>query len=311
MSRFVWPPRPAASAPDETLRDGVRHPDPPRDASIDERPRRGIAPAPGKESALLQIERTWLGLIAPPLPIRMAEAGWAPDAWTEYCQRCGQTAGPHDSDDTGCSICRKHRLPWERLVRLGDFAGLLREMVLEVKFQRWRRLGDDLGQLLGRAVGESLDRANVPRSTAAIVPVASTWRRRTFRGIDHALVIARGVGTALGAPVVPALSRLHRPSQTSLPRSDRLANVSGSFRLRPMFGYPLAGRTVVLVDDVTTTRATLRAAAKAIGQGLKSEGANSASPGTRVWAAVLAVTPESGRKPLVSQGSAGIGMSRS
>ena len=250
----------------------------------------------GRDSSLLQIERTWLGLIAPPLPVRMAEAGWAPDGWTEYCQRCGQTAGPHDADDTGCSTCRKHRLPWERLVRLGEFEGLLREMVLEVKFQRWRRLGDDLGRLLGRAVGESLDRSNIPRSMATVVPVASTWRRRTFRGIDHALVIARGVAAGLGAPMLPALSRLHRPSQTSLPRSDRVANVSGSFRLRPMFGYSLAGRTVVLVDDVTTTRATLRAAAKAVGQGLKTTGANSAEGETRIWASVLAVTPDFGRK---------------
>lgn len=292
-ARFVWPPNPkTASEPADIGEEEAIGPSE-AGASIDEpaqpRPR---SVAARSASPLLEIERTWLGLIAPPLDIRMAEAGWAPDPWVSYCQRCGVTAGPHDADDTGCSTCRGHRLPWDRLIRLGEYEGVLREMVHEVKFQRWRRLGDDLGRLLGKAVGESLDRAGVPRELVVVVPMPSTFRRRTFRGVDHALVIARGVAAELGSGVVQALSRAHRPSQTSLPRSDRVGNVAKAFRPRSLLGSSLGGRTIVLVDDVTTTRATLRAAAKAVLARMKSEEGKGPGGVTRIWAAVLAVTPE-------------------
>jgi predicted amidophosphoribosyltransferase len=261
-------------------------------ASIDQAPRTTPQPSASPDSPLLQIERTWLGLTAPPLPVRMAEAAWGPDHWTSYCQRCGQTVGPHAADDTGCPTCRAHKLPWERLIRLGEFDGLLREMVHDVKFDRWRRLGDDLGRLLGQSVGEALDRAAIPRSLVTVVPVPSSLRRRLTRGVDHALVIARGLAAHLNAPIAQPLRRLHRPAQATLPRSDRLSNVSRAFRPRYLLGSPLHGRTILLVDDVTTTRATLRAAALTLNECLKRPAANAPPQSTRIWACVLAVTPE-------------------
>ena len=105
-------------------------------------------------------------------------------------------------------------------------------------------------------------------------------------GIDHSLVIARGAAAELGVDVCPLLTRSHRPSQTSVPASERRTNVAGSIRARR--GVVSPAPFVIVLDDVTTTRATL----------LASCGAARKVPGVaRVWAAVLSVTPEPRARP--------------
>lgn len=217
----------------------------------------------------------------------MAMSGWSPDDRGVYCWRCGRTIGPSESDDRGCPRCRAEDLPWERLVRLGSFEGLIRDMVHEVKFTRWRRLGHDLGVLVGRAVAGEMARVGVDPSRAIVVPVPmSTWRRLT-RGIDHTQTIARGVAQVLGTRVVRAMSRRHRPTQWSVPASRRHANVATSFR--SLEGTLPDASLIVLVDDVTTTRSTLRAACNTLRKGPRSQKSSEIG---RIWTAVIGVTPE-------------------
>jgi predicted amidophosphoribosyltransferase len=237
-----------------------------------------------------------MGLTTEPLPERMAAAGWAPDAFTAYCQRCGSTTGPHDADDTGCSTCRGRSIPWERMVRLGPFEGLLRELVHEVKFTRWRRLGDDLGRLLAGAISEAAGAAGFNPAQFVLIPVPSSFQRRMARGIDHSLVIARGAAKALDCELVRALHRRHRPSQTSLPPSQRATNIAGAFRFRVGCTGRVQGRLAIVLDDVTTTRATLRAACRELERGLRLTGAKAEDGPTRIWSAVLAVTPDRNEK---------------
>ncbi len=283
--KFVWPPGPAevnASAISRAEKVGLR----------EHVKARVAGPGPGSRirTALLDIERTWFGLDTPPLRVRMAEAEWAPDGPLGYCRRCGATVGMHEADDTGCGTCRRRKLPWERMVRLGAFSGLLRQMVLEVKFTRWRRLGDDLGRLLGEALAPVIEAEGLVRERTVLVPVPISLPRRLKRGIDHSAVIARGAGAVLGIPVVCALQRRHGPAQSRQPAGRRRGNVAGVMRAKA--GAELAGWNVIVVDDVTTSRATLTAACRAIqesrkGLGDKDEG--------RMWTAVVGVTPEVGR----------------
>jgi predicted amidophosphoribosyltransferase len=224
---------------------------------------------------------------------RIAQAQWEPDEPQVYCRRCGHSVGPHEADDTGCSRCRGKRFPWERLVRLGPYEGLLRECVQEVKFTRWRRLGHELGLLLGRSLAATIEAEGV--GECVLVPVPCSLRRRLVRGIDHSLVLTRGVAAATGLPVVRALARSHRPTQLSVPAGQRAANVAGSIRIR---GTPdLRGRVAILIDDVTTTRATLLACAKVLDPGRKSNGDNGIGRVPGIWAAVVAVTPHPDEGP--------------
>jgi ComF family protein len=104
-----------------------------------------------------------------------------------------------------------------------------------------------------------------------IVPVPlSGWRRRT-RGYNQSEALARALARELGLPLAPrALSRRkHAPPQArSATAEERRRNVEGAFAAR---AEPVAGRRVLLLDDVTTTGATLRACAAA----LKEAGARS------------------------------------
>jgi predicted amidophosphoribosyltransferase len=284
--KFVWPPRAVGVAPDAPAAGGpsngavgVVGGEPPADGSVSV----DLRPPPRPRSVVSEIERVWLGRTRAPLAERMAEAGWSADSRTAYCPRCASSAGPYAADDTGCAWCRGPAgVPWERAVRLGDYAGVLREMVLEVKFTRWRRLGDQLGRLLGEAVAAELSLVGVNRDRAVLVPVPMSLRRWLFTGIDHSLVICRGVAAATELPIVRALSRKHRPSQRAVAPSKRVANVARAFGVRRSMARPEEGWTAVVVDDVRTTGATMAAACRVLGK---------AWPGVRLWSAVLGVTP--------------------
>lgn len=248
------------------------------------------------------VESAWLDPTALPLAQRAEEACWAPDTFAQYCDRCGHTIGPHEAGEFGCSACADSRPPWARFVRLGDYEAPLSDWICEVKFQRFRTLGSDLGRVLARQIRESCAGIDLSARAAVVVPVPTTLRRRAERGIDHAGVIAQAVATELGIPLRRALARNHRPSQRAVPASDRAGNVSGSMRLaRVAFGpgsfrfrsglNTVKSMNVILIDDVMTTGATLRAASRAVGQ------ARSGGQGpTMLIAAVLAVTPDPDRR---------------
>jgi ComF family protein len=144
------------------------------------------------------------------------------------------------------------------------------------------RLKSDRRVELARPLGELLWRAIEPRASAfgrfVVVPVPLHPFRLAERGFNQAGLLASRVARRLGAPLWPsALSRTRdTPRQTSLPRAGRSHNVLGAFAAREP--EHIAGRSVLLVDDVWTSGATLEACEEA----LRDAGA------TSVWRAVLA-----------------------
>ncbi len=173
------------------------------------------------------------------------------------CPACGQPT----ADAAGaCPWCDGlGDGPIRRVVRLWPFAGPARGLIHAAKFEgRWelsRWLGE---QLADRVLAARLDLGR----GAIVVPVPLHPHRRALRGHDQAAGAARGLATRLCRPLVPALQRCRATAaQTSLTSiSARRRNV------RDCFAVPnpaaVAGRVALLVDDVRTTGATLRSAAR-------------------------------------------------
>jgi ComF family protein len=95
-----------------------------------------------------------------------------------------------------------------------------------------------------------------------LVPVPLHWRRLQQRGHNQAALLSRAVTARTGLSTCDFLRRIRRTeTQTKLNKRQREANVSGAFRWD---GESLRGRTVFLIDDVTTTGATFSACARAL-----------------------------------------------
>lgn len=291
-SRFAWPPKNQPSPrPAEHARQPLRDQPPNgRAGSVGERPR----PA----GVIASLEDAFLG--TPGLALG-GPVAWIPEPTEACCPRCGRTvgAGEVSPEDGRCPGCRPERIRWDRFIRLGEYEGQLREAVLQTKYGRWRKQGHLLGQLIGRRLAEVLGEMGSDRDSAIITPVPMPASRRFRRGIDHALVIARGASASSGVRLARLLSRLPGPSQVSVAPSARPANLRGKIRLR--LGIPPWVSTVVLIDDVRTTGATADACCRTLreqaGRGLSDKAPEPGDDLRIVLAVAAAASADTNRRP--------------
>jgi len=103
-------------------------------------------------------------------------------------------------------------------------------------------------------------------SDPIIVPVPLHASRLRFRRYNQSMLLALELGRMTGCRVDPHLIRRHRKTrqQVGLSGDGRLRNVQGAFSVQPRVLERLAGRPVVLVDDVYTTGATVKAATRVL-----------------------------------------------
>ena len=153
--------------------------------------------------------------------------------------------------------------PLLQLEWCAPFGGLVRRALHELKYAGETRLAVPLGEAVARRW------RRVAAGGDVLVPVPVHGDRARRRGFDQAELIARATGRALGLPCAPILERTRATTaQFDLDRRARASNVRGAFALRPRGGLanarasPLAGRWIVLIDDVVTTGATLSACAE-------------------------------------------------
>ena len=183
------------------------------------------------------------------------------------CPLCGQ------STTTGqlCRSCRSKPLQIDGIRAVGYLEGGLRTAIHRFKYSNLRPLAAPLAKL----AMEYLNHHRPP--VQALVPVPLHAGRLRERGYNQAALLARQMGDATGLPVVDgALLRVKSTvPQVGLSADRRRHNVEGAFQCG---GAGLKGKSVLLVDDVCTTGATLEACSIA----LRHAGAE------RVWALVLA-----------------------
>jgi len=122
----------------------------------------------------------------------------------------------------------------------------------------------DIGVLLGREFGFHLIHSQQFTLPDTIIPVPLHPKKLRQRGYNQSAEIGRGLGRAIGVPMIQnCLVRLsHTDTQTRKSRFERYLNVTGKFQVQ----HPgmLQGHHLFLVDDVVTTGATLEACAEAL-----------------------------------------------
>ena len=184
----------------------------------------------------------------------------APEPFTAefYCSSCRtpfQNRFPLDADGR-CALCRHGLRGFDAAYSFGSYEGILREWIHLYKYGRVKTMDRPLGELLAAALppGEGLD---------AIVPVPLHWRRRWQRGFNQAELLARRLAPRCGLPVIRALRRIrYTATQTGLSNTSRRSNVAAAFRVcRPA---AIAGKRLLLIDDVMTTGSTATACASVL-----------------------------------------------
>jgi ComF family protein len=132
------------------------------------------------------------------------------------------------------------------------YNGPARACLHALKYDGERRLVEPLAEIMAQRWA----RAGIGGDVLVPVPVHAARKRQ--RGFDQAVLLARGVGQQLGLPVVPAVMRASKTTaQHALGRRARAANVGHAFAFDAKFAADVRGRWMLLVDDLTTTGATL------------------------------------------------------
>ena len=173
-----------------------------------------------------------------------------------YCPDCGEPAAWPDLPLAPCLRCLENPPPWNRFLFHGLHQGLLRRLLLGLKFHGQVALAHSLGRLLAghpELAGLAAD---------CVVPVPLHMHRLARRGYNQALELAGPLAARLKLPCEPGLLERVRATapQTGTSLAVRKQNTRGAFAASP----GVRGARVLLLDDTVTTGSTLAAATAAL-----------------------------------------------
>lgn len=172
------------------------------------------------------------------------------------CSKCGFPLPDDAGPNAICGACAGRKPAYDTARAALVYEDHARRLVLDLK-RGGRRDGLPVfARWMSAAGGETLQRADF------IAPAPMHWTRLAVRSFNQAAWLAQALSTACGKPWKPgALRRTkRRKSQAGLSASERRRNVGGAIKA----SWRFEGKTIVVVDDVFTTGATLEACARAL-----------------------------------------------
>jgi ComF family protein len=213
----------------------------------------------------LLLERA-LDLVMPPLclscrrPVAQ-QGGLCAGCWgaihflgAPCCARCGHPFPQAQPSDMVCGACLQSSPPFDRARAAFRYDDASKGLVLSFKHADRPGLARFLAPWMARAAGDLLQDADL------LLPVPLHRWRLLHRRYNQAALLAQNLGRFTKARYVPDLLRRvrHTKPQGRMSRSERQDNIRGAFRLAGP-AERVAGKAVLLVDDVLTTGATIGA----------------------------------------------------
>jgi predicted amidophosphoribosyltransferase len=196
-----------------------------------------------------------------------AEHGLCGACWSEtqfitglVCDTCGAPQmGLDQGDVVQCDECMMVARPWDHGRAALEYNGIGRRLVLGLKH------GDRLDLVRPAAMWMAARVGPMLRDDTVIVPVPLHWTRLLKRRYNQAAVLAQDIGKQVNRPVwVDALMRTTRTKPLDgHGRTARFEAITGMIQPHPKRGALLQGKSVLLVDDVMTSGATLAATTEA------------------------------------------------
>jgi len=177
-----------------------------------------------------------------------------------YCQRLGIPFG-HDAGPGMLSMEAIANPPaYDRARAAVRYDDIARNLVVGLKYGDRLDLAPMMGRWMARAGRELMHDAD------ALLPVPLHWRRLWARRFNQSAALARAISDICGVPMLDgALSRIRAtPQQVGLSKAARADNVQGAFRVPADQKINVAGRRLVLIDDVLTSGATVDTCVRAL-----------------------------------------------
>lgn len=204
-----------------------------------------------------------LDWIYPPVCASCGEPGYrlCPDCYEKIqflqgnkCQICGRII---NETATQCVTCQTEPPPYDGFRSLGFYEGVIRDCVHALKYENNQSLGDFFSQMLVSLISKENWQLDM------VTPVPLSAQRYRERGYNQSSLLAKPLAARLKVKFNPfAVRRIrHTPSQVGLSAEERRQNVIGAFQAENALVYR---KSVLLVDDVMTTGATMTACAQAV-----------------------------------------------
>ncbi len=185
--------------------------------------------------------------------------------WIEppFCSLCGVPFVSRESENHPCGACSTHRRYFTMARALGAYEGPLREAI-----HRWKYEGKTyLTPFFAEWMAEGLNRYWEPDSFDLLIPVPLHPQRLRERGFNQVLLLVKEISSRTGIPYRRTILQKKKPTipQVTLSGPEREKGLRGAFHA--IGREELTGKSVLVVDDVYTTGATVNECSRALRRG--------------------------------------------